>query len=694
MYWYRTNDDLLRWIWEVLDCALDFPYGFGLVGGGSEARLAGLCVILRSVRGECMGGAESWGSIELKMLVLMTLLALGGAWLQTSRWLRLEPAPALAVAVAALLAVLFVGGMLGALDASVWLLRVCGLVALVIGAHAWARSPSRVVPQLEIVLPMALLAGFWALHHSATYFYYDEFAHWGIFLKDMLARGDFWGADTNAMHPRYLPGATLWQYFFCQGLPGTYVDNVAYLAQFILLCAPLSLLWGRLDWQEWPWALGLLVVVILGLAAFSPGVTSLYVDHLLSAWFLGSLLLYLNLREEGGWRVALVCLPLLVLALIKEVGLALVMAAAAALAVEAFWRLGRKGIFRPALLAAALLLPALAATLVWNAQRDALGLEHSIGSAAAVVAAVLGQGEDPDPALAAETDRRFMEVVINQQLGNSAVSWQYNEFSYALRGVYTEPHRLSPLGFLFAWAVVWVLIVLILPTLPQRTTAIWLGLSLTLTLAAYVLMLWTNYRSVWGELGLGLPSLLRYLHVLVLPMFLLCFWIMTPSYRSAESTGSRVESPSGKPRQPYLATLFVVLLAAYAWLEPPFLRPLFHSVSAYPMRDATEEVAGKVRALAGNGRVWVFLPNDQPNEFLGRFLQFQLSPTPTSVERSMDFWDGEPARVKGTLSKFEVIWFPAEGYRLDTAAEVVGSATPAGIYVRQPDGRFAPAFRD
>jgi hypothetical protein len=234
--------------------------------------------------------------------------------------------------------------------------------------------------------------------------------------------------------------------------------------------------------------------------------------------------------------------------------------------------------------------------------------------------------------------------------------------------------------------VIWGIAVWLLLAAGQQRDALWVGFALVATFAGYVLMLWINYRYVWGEYGLGLPSLLRFFHVLVLPMFLLTFWIMTPSFRREADTAGH--------SRPYAAALFVVLLSAYAWLEPPFLRPLFHSVSVYPMRDATESITAKVRALAGNGRVWVFLPNDQPNEFLGRFLQFQLSPTPASVERSVEFWDSEPAQIRQALANFEVIWFPTEGYQLDAAADVVGSTMPAGIYVRQPDGRFVAAMSD
>ena len=41
----------------------------------------------------------------------------------------------------------------------------------------------------------------------------------GIFVKEMLALDGLWTGDTNSMHPRYPPGAPLWQYLFNAFLP-------------------------------------------------------------------------------------------------------------------------------------------------------------------------------------------------------------------------------------------------------------------------------------------------------------------------------------------------------------------------------------------------------------------------------------------------------------------------------------------
>lgn len=620
---------------------------------------------------------------------LLSLLALCGFWTHTARWLRLDAAPALLLAVAAMLAVLYTGGLLGVLDATVWGLRGLGLVAGVLAVTAWWRQPERSLPSPAVVVPIVLVLAFWALHHDASYFYYDEFGHWGIYLRDMLAAGEFWGAETNARHPQYVPGGPLWQYFFVQGASTVRPDGLAYLAQFVLLISPLSLLWHRLGWPDWPWVLGLLVVLMLGLAAFTPGITSLYVDHLLSAWFVGALLLHWHLAGGPRRRLALLALPLLVLGLLKSVGLPLAVAAVGMMAIQELFsgQPAEPGPVRPwirrfGLLTAAsvlVLLPTVVAVLAWHGQRDALGVRSSSGSVAEIVTRAPALPTADREALVAEIDRRYGEVLLHQQLGKEAQSWNYNSFTYALRPLFTDSHRLSYVGLCVVVALLWLVAVIVVVPPALRKRALWLGLGLAVVSSGFAVMLWVTYRG-GGEYSLLLSSVLRYLHTLALPLFLLVFVLLTPGFARA-----RMSQPVASPAA---AALFASALALYAFNEPPYLRPLFVSRDYLPLRAQTDAVTAQLRALAGDGKIWVFLPNDSPNEFMGRFLQFQLSPVPASIERSPEFWSASGDQIASALGGYAVLWFPVGGFVIAGAEPLLGTDAPAGVYLRGPEGGF------
>lgn len=624
------------------------------------------------------------------MNALLSLLALVGVWMFVSQRWRLDSAPALMFSVASILATLFIGGMLNTLDVFVWGLRGIGLVALLVASRRWWSLRVRQLPGPAVVIPVVLVIVFWMLHRDATYFYYDEFSHWGIYLRDMLASGMFWGGETNSMHPRYVPGSVLWQYFFSQGSSFVRPDGFAYLAQFILLLTPLGLLWHRMTWADWPWALGLLLILILALAAFSPGVVSLYVDHLLSAWWVGTLLLYWHMEDTPQRRLALLALPLVVLALLKSVGLVLAAAAVGAMALQEVMT-GRhpQHATAPALFSRIrvvvfasliLMMPAILVVVAWDWQRDAVGAKPSDESVAAVISSVVQRPDDDRAKTVVEIQRRYIDVLTHQQLGKQALSWEYNSFTYPLRPLYTDRHRLSYVGLLGAAAVLWWLAVGVVVPRGLRPRAALLGLGIGISAAGYAVMLFFFYRMWNSPNSILLDSVLRHLHVLAMPIFILVFVVLTPSFSRI-----REERPESSP---VAAAIFVLVLALYTWNEPPFLRPLLVSREYHPLRAQTDAVASNLRELAAGGKVWIFLPNDMPNNFIGRLLQFQLSPVPTQVERSSDFWSGDPSLIGSVLSGHTVIWFPVEGFTIPRAATWFGSSAPSGIYLRGPDGRF------
>ena len=152
-----------------------------------------------------------------------------------------------------------------------------------------SRHGIRVIPPVSLVLLIVLSGVFWLRYGPTKIFFFDEYSHWGIYLKEMIARDALWDENTNAMHARYLPGPSLFQYFFSRGAT-TAFEGAALLAQFVLFLTPLLLLTHRLRWHQWPWIIGVLALGLLSITQFSQGLSSLYVDHVLGAWLAGSLL--------------------------------------------------------------------------------------------------------------------------------------------------------------------------------------------------------------------------------------------------------------------------------------------------------------------------------------------------------------------------------------------------------------------
>ena len=106
-----------------------------------------------------------------------------------------------------------------------------------------------------------------------------------------------------------------------------------------------------------------------------------------------------------------------------------------------------------------------------------------------------------------------------------------------------------------------------------------------------------------------------------------------------------------------------------------------------------------MHAAVGRSSVWLFLPDDLANGFLGHLFQFLMAPTPTHVERDRAFLDRQPEEALKDWSKFDYVWLPSE---LEPAvakrfAEVTGLPLTERLFAVSTDEfghtRLEPATR-
>jgi hypothetical protein len=581
---------------------------------------------------------------------------LGLALLLERRW-RLSSAVALLHAVAWTVVALYCGGLIGVLWWTALVLHLLGVAALGYELMRWTKAPTRISVPLPYGLLLALSAVFWLLHGNDRYAFYDEFAHWGIFLKDMLAFDDFWRADTNAMHPRYPPGSTLWQYLFNAFQEPS--DGKAYFGQFVLLSAPLMVLWDRLSWRQVPWTLGIAALCALVLANFGLGVSSLYVDHVIAVWFVGTLLCYVSDGDQSWRRTIPYAASLILLTLLKDAGLAFALAAAAiiaALTLRREWvqrQQARGSLFAAAMVFVVLAAPSFVTAEAWSWNRERAGTIEDVKSFDSLLGGFT-RAVGHDAVTDREIARRFAEVFFDQQLSNDAVSWRLNEFSYKVRERFTDRYRLSTFGLFVAFVVWWLALFVLYVRGEGKWTWGILAVGMLVTAAGYVMSLYLTYRFAFGDRSLALPSYTRYIHSIALPMVVLAFAPLLPAFcRSGRESVVLLRRVSISAS----AALFGGALIALYTFERPYLPPLFESNPRVALRQEFEPVATVVRGAVGSAPVWIYIPQDR-DELIGRVLQFLLSPTPASVERSDIFLDQDFDTVVAGWSKFKYVWLP------------------------------------
>ncbi len=591
---------------------------------------------------------------------LATLLPVLGFGLMFARVLEMRQSVALLHALPAIVLTLYVGGLAGMLWWTALALHIAGLALL--GYEVWRLSQVR--DRIDVPLPLAVLVVctvlFALVHGNDLYVYYDEYSHWGVYVKEMLSHHGFWTADTNSMHPRYPPGAPLWQYFF--NVFRAPSDGIAYIAQFVLLLTPLLVLFEKIEWRRAYWVPFIAVLCVLVLANFGLGISSLYVDHVIGAWFFGIVACFV-LDAPGGYKRYAFVLPLTLLALVKGSSLEFALAAAAIIATLAVIRArselsewlpaARHGLS----LFVAVAVSALLALQVWGWHLDRIGAPQDLEAVGGIVSGLSGEIEVVDAEQGAEITRRFIEVFVGQQLSRDGVSSQFNAFSYSIRDLFTDSWRISTLGLFVAYTLWWAGLSLLLLRGAERLQWTLVAAGVGLTGVAYIFALYLTYRYSAGEYGLVMSSYMRYVHTIALPMVLVSFAPLLPAFRN--SAAAPVVSLSGR-LLPVPSVLALAAFLALYYFETPYLRPVYEPHATVPLRQQLEPLATDIHSRAGESSVWVYLPNDYPNGFLGQLMQYLLAPTPATIERDTSFLDRSSAEVLREWSAFDYVWLAGE----------------------------------
>ena len=571
-------------------------------------------------------------------------------------------------ASSAIIAMLYLGAIANQLLPVTLLLFVCG--SLLAAHESWKliRQKGRLPVPLGIFVILCTL--FAVLHHNNTFYLYDEFSHWGIYLKEMLATNALWGSDSSAMVLRYPPGAPLWQYFFLRFTGFT--EGNAYLAQFCLLMLPLLVLWQGIRWNQPYWLIATLALVAFAVSNFGHGFANLYVDHLLSAWFAGTIFNFMrDLKDRTPRQLLMYALPVATLVLIKDAGLYFALAAIGIMGLLLFWhvafRTGEKNV-RPALVTAGrlALICIVCAGLIsasWNANRNAAGIPESTFSTSGIVSGITSGKSQFDDAEQAELSRRFLQVILHQQISKNETFEPFGEFNFDIMHIFTEKIRLTTASLLLLF-VIWQIVVLYkLVDRSDRWRWAIGGAGLILTAIIYIGMLYLSYRFAFGERAMILPSYLRYVHSAILPMVLFMFLPLLPGF-SPQSDGE-IALP-GHRRISRSMAVFTVLLAALYTFETPYLTPLYRAHEAPEIRQQMKPYIDRVRNLAeGNGSVWIYLPVPDPTAVRRRIFLYEMSPVRTEVVTDPDFLGQDPSRIQDVVARWDYLWFPIQDFEAE-----------------------------
>ncbi|MDA0679083.1 MAG: hypothetical protein O2880_01980 [Proteobacteria bacterium] len=570
-------------------------------------------------------------------------------------------------AASAVLLILYVGALAGHLFFALVLLLTSGTLLAMYELASLVRH-RRALP-VPVGILLILCAVFALLHYDAAYYLYDEYSHWGIFLKELLANDALWGSESNALVLRYPPGAPLWQYFFLRLTESS--EGGAYLAQFCLLMLPLTVLWQNLKWRQLCWLLAIFALVAVTLSNFGHGFSSLYVDHVLATWFAGIIFGFmLDLKDRTPRQLLSYLLPLTTLVLIKDSGLYFATAAVSIMSLLVFWKTayasnGRK--VREGLIGAgsfALVCIASAGLIVasWNANRNAAGIPPSAYSTGGIISGITSGSSNLGADDQEELGRRFRDVVFHQQISKDKVFTSYNEFKYYIMPVFTDRFRLTTASLILLF-VLWQAIVLYkIVDREERWRWTIVATGCVLSAIVYLCILFLSYRFAFDDKGIILPSYLRYAYTALLPLVLLFFLPLLPGF----SPGRKKFLEFSNDRKIGLSgTVFAGILGALLVFETPYLLPLYKNHEAPAVRYQFSPFIESVRNVVGDARLWIYLPVPDADAMLGRIFLYELTPLRAAVVTDLAFLNQGPGVMQDVIAEWDYLWFPVQNPMFD-----------------------------
>ncbi|MGQ9812822.1 MAG: hypothetical protein ACUVQ2_05425 [Dissulfurimicrobium sp.] len=100
-----------------------------------------------------------------------------------------------------------------------------------------------------VIFLLSFLLDYLALQ-GAHYRNWDKFSHWGLTSKEMLFTNSFANPGRVVQFLDYLPAISLFHYFF---LLNSTMEMKAgtYMAHLVLLLAPLTIFFYRIEWRDW-----------------------------------------------------------------------------------------------------------------------------------------------------------------------------------------------------------------------------------------------------------------------------------------------------------------------------------------------------------------------------------------------------------------------------------------------------------
>lgn len=409
--------------------------------------------------------------------------------------------------------------------------------------------------------------------------------------------------------------------------------------------------------------------------------SNIYVDHLISAWFTGVIIVIFLSRSSYFYGINCV-LPLLVVLMIKDVGMLFFCFGLGAYLVLflqkkqtanglnnlKFWITRRQTWIFPfvAMICGVLIIYS------WKVNRSEQGISDEGQTGTAIILNLLEGKSNFSTEVEQKLSEDYWRILTEQQLSKNQTSWKYNEFSLGIMSHFDEDWRLSTMGFYFLF---FVLILLVILLFKKYRLGVFL-LYIELCGIFYLVVLFQTY--LVGFSRADFPSLIRYLHTMILPMFLVGILCFSPVFS--------FEKIPRKEAQNFLITLSFLLV--FLIFEKPYYEPLLSGNQLSDTRKQIQSLTKDIQSRVGdiNSRIWVYFPVRE-NGMLRTMLKYELTPHKVEIVHDPEQVAKNFPKIFESWAKTDVLWFPIKEPKEDPIfAQFFQQVSPSTLYRVSLDG--------
>lgn len=583
------------------------------------------------------------------MIAIVSLLPIFGFGALFYIYFRKNVSVSIFLSITSIITILFIFGMVGILKYGTYLLFYGGIALLLVLGIKYKEKLFTAVKSVPFIIYTISAIVYLYLMKDAQLFFWDEYSHWGAYIKEMYYFHKFYDASSVAANLSYPPGVSIWDYFIV--FPTGFTEGKLYFAYFLILFGSTLVMYEKLSFKQIHWVVLIFSIQMILFANFGHGFSSIYVDHIIGAVFAGLILIYIN-DKFSGKELYLLIFPLITLSLVKEVGLILDVLFLGFIYFNHIFNTARnknisyfqsikhnKKTFFSVL---SLFVVILIVFKSWGIRQEIHGISKSGITMSGIVENVFKDSSPDREKLQEEIHGRFLTVLRSQQLNKNQNSLNYNEFSYAVMHTYKDILKFTGTGVFIFILVLFALIYYTTSNVEKRKYIASINLFLVITFCIHVILLYVSYLNGFGSDALRVPSYVRYMNTIVLPILMVQLSLLLPVFQNRKYSMKQFD-------------LSLIVIIFVVFITNPYFKPLYSQLENGFKKNidiATKNILDKVPA---SKKIFVVFPVKN-NGSLNNILKYSLIPAKATISQST-FEDSTSDEMLKIYSQYDYVWF-------------------------------------